>query len=104
MLCTSARWQIVSTGMYVRVPVMFFHSNGSQRLEVSRTCLSYEGGPDGLKASDARLEFEMAQRYFNSTLTSPNAMCNCQCGRGGVEVIMKKLSDHEILSRKFTFM
>ena len=86
----------------VRVPIMFFHSNGSRRLEVSRTCLSYEGCPDGLKASDARLEFEMAQRYFDSflfILTTPNAMCkncgwsdhvNCQHGRHGVEVIMKK--------------
>ena len=29
--------------------------NGSRKLEVSRTCLSYEGRPDGLKASDSRL-------------------------------------------------
>ena len=89
MLCSaasasaSAHWQIASTGTYVRVPVTFFHSNGSRRLEVSRTCLSYEGRPDGLKASDAKLEFETAQRYFDLfliTLVSPNAMCK-NCGR-----------------------
>ena len=82
----SERWRIASTGTYVRVPVTFFHSNGSRRLEVSRTCLSYEGRPDGLKASDARLEFETAQRYFDSflfTLTSPNATCK-NCGRSDI--------------------
>ena len=116
MLCgaanASVRWRIASTGTYVRVPVTFFHSNGSRRLEVSRTCLSYEGRPDGLKASDARLEFETAQRYFDSflfTLTSPNAMCkncgrsdnvNCPRGRRGAEVITKKRSDHEIFITK----
>ena len=46
---------------YVRVPATFFlTTNGSRSLKVSRTCLSYEGRPDGLKASDARLEFETA--------------------------------------------
>ena len=99
--------------MYVHVPVVFFHSNGSRRLEVSRTCLSYKGRPDGLKVFDARLEFEMAQRYFDSFLfafTSPNTTCkncgqsdnmNCQHGRCGVEIITKKLSDHEIFIMKF---
>ena len=87
-------------------------ANGSRRLEVSRTCLSYEGCPDGLKTSDARLEFKTAQRYFDSflfTLTSPNATCkncgwsdnvNCPHGRRGAEVITKKCSDHEIFITK----
>ena len=118
MLCSAAststnvRWWIASTGTYVRGPVTFFHSNGSRRLEVSRTCLSYEGRLDRLKASDPRLEFETAQRYFDSflfTLTSPNATCkncrqsdnvNCQRGCRGTEVITKKLSDHEIFITK----
>ena len=122
MLCSaesasaSAHWRIASTGTYVHVPVMFFHSNGSQRLEVSRTCLSYEGRPDGLKASDARLELETAQHYFDSflfTLTSPNATC-MNCGRSdnvnyqrrhrGAEVITKNLAIMKFLSWKFTFM
>ena len=116
MLCSAAstRWWIVSTGTYVRVPVTFFHSNRSRRLKVSRTCLSYEGHPDRLKASDARLEFETAQYYFNSFVftlyTSSNVMCknygrsnnvNCQRGRRGAEVIMKKLSGHKIFIMKF---
>ena len=103
---------VASTGTYVCVSVTFFHSNGSWRLEVCRTCLSYEGHPDGLKASGARLEFEAARRYFDSfffTLTSPNATCkncgwsdnvNCQRGRRGAEVITKKRSNHEIFITK----
>ena len=87
-------------------------ANGSRRLEVSQTCLSYEGRPDGLTASDARLEFETAQRYFDLflfTLTSLNATSkncgrsdnvNCLCGCHGMEVIMKKCSDHEIFITK----
>ena len=123
MLCSAAiasanvRWRIASTGTYVRVPVTFFHSNESRRLEVSCTCLSYEGRPDWLKASDARLKFETAQRYFDSFLftliTSPNAWCkncgqsdnvNCQRGCRGAEVITKNLAITKFLSQKFTFM
>ena len=101
MLARTGRY-IASTGTYMCVPVTFFHSNRSRRLEVSRTYLSYKGRPDGLKASDARLEFEVAQHYFDSCLlilTSPNATCkncgqsdnvNCQHGRRGAEVITKK--------------
>ena len=108
----SERWRIASTGMYVRVPVTFFHSNGSRRLEVSRTCLSYERHPDGLKTCDARLEFETDRCYFDSflfTLTSPNATCkncwrsdnvNCQHGCHDVVVITKKLIDHKIFIAK----
>ena len=107
---------IASTGTYMCVPVTFFHSNGSRRLEVSCMYLSYEGRPDRLKASGARLEFETAQRYFDSflfTLTNPNATCkncgrsdnvNCQPGRRGAEVITKNLAIIKFLSRKFTFM
>ena len=40
---------------------VFFTANGSRRLEVSRTRLSYKGRPGGLKASD-----ETALRYFGS--------------------------------------
>ena len=65
-LAHTGGYNIASTSTYMCVPVTFFHSNGSQRLEVSHTYLSYEGRPDGLKASDARLEFETAQRYFDS--------------------------------------
>ena len=109
-------WQIGSTGTYVHVPVTFFHSNGSWMLEVSRTCLSYKGRPDGLKASDARLEFEMDRRYFDSflfTLTSSDATCkncrrsdnvNCQRKHCSAEIIMKNLVITKFLSRKFTFM
>ena len=112
-LARTGGYNIASTSTYMCVPVMFFHSNGSQRLEVSRTYLSYEGRPDRLKASDARLEFERAQHYFDPfllTLTSPNATCkncgrsdnvNCQHRRRGAEVITKKkLSDHEIFIMK----
>ena len=112
----SKRWRIASTGTYVCVPVTFFHSNGSRKLEVSHTCLSYEGCPDGLKASGTRLEFKTAQRHFYSflfILTSPNATCkncrwsdnmNCQCRRHGVEVITKNLAITKFLSWKFAFM
>ena len=53
---------IASTNTYVCVSVTFYTANRSRRLEVSRTCLSCK---HGLKASDARLEFETAQRYFD---------------------------------------
>ena len=65
MVGVATCWRIASTSTYVHVPAMFLTANGSRRLEVSRTCLSYKGRPDGLTASDARLEFETAQRYFD---------------------------------------
>ena len=96
---TSACWRIASTSTYVHVPVTFFHSNRSQRLEVFRTYLSYKGCPYRLKASDARLEFETASCYFDSFLfTSPSV--NCPHGCCGEEVITKKLSDHKIFITK----
>ena len=77
-------------------------------LKASRMCLSsYKGLPHGLKASDARLEFETGQRYFDSflfKLRSPNAACkncgrsdNVNCPRGGNH---EKSNDHENFNTK----
>ena len=74
---------IASTNMYVHVPVMFFHSKWITKVRSLPYVSLLQKGPHGLKASDARLEFETAQRYFDLflfTLTSPNATCK-NCGR-----------------------
>ena len=111
MLCSAASasastcWRIASTGTYVRVPVTFFHSNGSRRLEVSCTSLLRRTSRR-IEASDTRLEFEMALHYFDSflfTLTSLNATCSV--GRATMSARVRqrggnheKLSDHEIFN------
>ena len=40
------------------------HADGQQTDHEAPVYLCYEGRPDGLKASDARLGFEMGHRYF----------------------------------------
>ena len=52
---------ILSMCMYMHVCV---NSKWITKVRSLPWCLSYEGRPDGLKASDARLEFETGHRYF----------------------------------------
>ena len=54
----------------------FFHSKWIMKVRVSRTCLSYEGRPDRLKASDARLKFEMGHCYSSFLASFPFTLTN----------------------------